>query len=89
MVETRRDGDMGAADPVQGPDLDLTGGDQDPGLTEDQGAGAVVGVEVTVIVIVIRDDQSGWTNMVLQPALNTGSTLKISAAESPGRISRM
>ena len=26
-------------DPVQGPDLDLTEGDQDPGLTEDQGAG--------------------------------------------------
>ena len=26
-------------DPVQDQDLDLTGGDQDPGLTEDQGAG--------------------------------------------------
>lgn len=79
---------MVAADPVQDQDLDLTGGDQDPGLTEDQGAGAV-GVEVTVIVTVIRDDQSGWTNTVPQPALNTGSTLRTSAAESHGRISRM
>jgi len=74
MAEIRRDGDMVAADPVQDQDLDQTGGDPDPGPIEDHGAGAVDAEVVTVIVTVIRDAQSGWTNMVLLPALNTGST---------------